>query len=85
MLHRYDQTLSDISGMDIETHGNESGRVIGAVRDWLNSGRGDWPPLPKSTAIIAAYAKLENTARGSSLVSGLTGSTCCRLQTFSTS
>lgn len=62
--HRYDQTLSDISGMDIAAHGNDSGRVIGAVRDWLNSGRGDRPPLPGSAAIAADYAELEETAAG---------------------
>jgi hypothetical protein len=63
-LHRYDQTLSDISGMDIAAHGNDSGRAIGTVRDWLNSGRGDRPPLPGSAAIIADYAELEETAAG---------------------
>ena len=61
-LHRYDQTLSDISGMDIEAHGNDPTKVIGAVRDWLNGGRGDQRPLPGSTAIIADYATLEDTA-----------------------
>ena len=64
MLHRYDQTLSDISGMDIEAHGNEPGRVIAAVRDWLNGGRGDGPPLPGSAAIVADYAALQVIADG---------------------
>ena len=62
--HRYDQTLSDISGMDVEAHGNDPDRVIGGVRDWLNSGRGDRPPLPGSAAIVADYAELEETAAG---------------------
>ena len=31
MLHRYDQTPSDISGMGIKAHGIEAGRVIAAV------------------------------------------------------
>ena len=62
--HRYDQTLSDISGMDVEAHGNDPDRVIGAVRDWLNSGRGDGPPLPGSAAIVADYEELEETAAG---------------------
>ena len=53
--HRYDQTLSDISGMDIETHGNEAGRLIKAVRDWLNAGRAGTTPLPGSAAIAADY------------------------------
>jgi len=34
--HRYDRTLSDISGMDIEVHGNSVAGVIRCVRDWLN-------------------------------------------------
>ncbi len=34
-FHRYDQTLSDISGMDIEAHGNDPAQMIRAVRDWL--------------------------------------------------
>ena len=62
VLHRYDQTLSDISGMDIEAHGNEPARVIAAVRDWLNSGRGSVPPLPGAAAIIADYAALQDVA-----------------------
>ena len=62
--HRYDQTLSDISGMDVEAHGNEPDRVIGAVRDWLNSGRGTAPPLPGTVAIVADYAALQIVAAG---------------------
>lgn len=53
--HRYDQTLSDISGMDIEAHGNDAGRLIKAVRDWLSAGRNGAPPLPGSAAISADY------------------------------
>ena len=53
--HRYDMTLSDISGMDIESHGNDVGRVIKHVRDWLNANRMDSPVLPGSTAIAADY------------------------------
>jgi len=34
--HRYDKTLSDISGMDIEVHGGNDAGVIRCVRDWLN-------------------------------------------------
>ena len=48
--------------MDIEAHGNGSGCVIAAVRDWLNSGRGEAPPLPGSAAIIADYAALQMVA-----------------------
>lgn len=59
--HRYDLTLSDISGMDIEAHGNQPARVIKQVRDWLNANRGDQPILPGAAAIIqdhVAYLKI---------------------------
>jgi hypothetical protein len=32
---RYDRTLSDIAGMDIEIHGNNPREAIRRVRDWL--------------------------------------------------
>jgi len=57
--HRYDQTLSDISGMDIEAHGSDPGRLIKAVRDWLNAGRDAADPLPGSGAIIDDYAAFQ--------------------------
>ncbi len=50
--HRYDKTLSDISGMDIEAHANDVREIIRLVRDWLNANRGaDAPPLPGAAAI----------------------------------
>jgi hypothetical protein len=50
--HRYDQTLSDISGMDIEAHSNDAREIIRLVRDWLNANREDGaPPLPGAAAI----------------------------------
>jgi len=54
--HRYDQTLSDISGMDIEAHGNDVGRVIKQVRDWLSTNHDKRVTvLPGSSAISADY------------------------------
>jgi hypothetical protein len=53
--HRYDKTLSDISGMDIEQHGNTEPRIIRAVRDWLNAGHADGP-LPGAAAIAEDHA-----------------------------
>lgn len=53
--HRYDMTLSDISGMDIEAHGNDVGRTIKHVRDRLNVNRRDTPVLPGSAAIASDY------------------------------
>lgn len=60
--HRYDKTLSDISGMDIEAHGDDVGKVIKHVRDWLNANREDGAQvLPGAAAIRAdhdAYLKI---------------------------
>lgn len=60
--HRYDKTLSDISGMDIEAHGDHVGKVIKRVRDWLNANRPSGSPvLPGAAAIAAdheAYLKI---------------------------
>lgn len=39
--HRYDKTLSDLSGNDIMIHGNDPRKVIRQVRDWLNN---HWDP-----------------------------------------
>lgn len=51
--HRYDVTLSDISGMDVEAHGGDPDRVITLVRNWLNQGRPT--PLPGGAAIASDY------------------------------
>lgn len=54
--HRYDKTLSDISGQDIEAHGNDVEQVIARVRDWLNANRvGGTPPLPGAKALNDDY------------------------------
>jgi hypothetical protein len=37
--HRYDAALSDISGPDIEVHGNDPGQAIRCVRNWLSAHR----------------------------------------------
>jgi hypothetical protein len=50
--HRYDKTLSDISGMDIEAHANDAREIIRLVRDWLNANRESGaPPLPGAASI----------------------------------
>ena len=59
VAHRYDQTLSDISGMDVEAHANDPVRLIKAVRDWLNVGRDGGDPLPGSVAIAEDYAAFQ--------------------------
>ena len=54
--HRYDMTLSDISGMDIEVHANDMREIIRLVRDWLNANReSGMPPLPGAAAINDDY------------------------------
>lgn len=34
-LHEFRKALSDLSGIDIKSHGNEPEQVVRAVRDWL--------------------------------------------------
>ena len=53
--HRYDQTLSGISGMDAEAHKDDPVQVIRRVRDWLNSHRPSEDPLPGSRALHDDY------------------------------
>jgi hypothetical protein len=54
--HRYDKTLSDISGMDIEAHADDPRQVIRHVRDWLNANRERGAPvLPGAAAIGEDY------------------------------
>lgn len=54
--HRYDKTLSDISGMDIEAHANDPRLVIRHVRDWLNANREPGAAvLPGAAATNADY------------------------------
>lgn len=58
--HRYDVALSDISGQDIEVHGNDPDRAIQCVRDWLSDNRGhDNPPLPGVTAMRSDYRQFK--------------------------
>lgn len=54
--HRYDKTLSDISGMDIQAHRNNMSEIIRQVRDWLNANRAAGStPLPGAAAINADH------------------------------
>jgi hypothetical protein len=55
--HRYDKSLSDISGQDIEAHGNKPEKVIEIVRNWLAEHRPDRRVrLPGAQALIGDYA-----------------------------
>ncbi len=57
--HRYDRTLSDISGQDIALHANDPARAIGAVRDFFNDHRQKGsPPLPGGAALVEDYYRI---------------------------
>jgi hypothetical protein len=50
--HRYDKTLSDVSGVDIQAHANTVSEIIRLARDWLNANReAGSSPLPGGAAI----------------------------------
>ena len=54
--HRYDQTLSDLSGSDISVHGGTPTGVIKAVRDWLSDNRPNRADtLPGARALISDH------------------------------
>lgn len=54
--HRYDATLSDISGQDIEVHGNDPDEAVRCVRNWLSDHRPrNAVPLPGVAAMQADY------------------------------
>lgn len=54
--HRYDVAVSDISGQDIEVHGNEPGKAIACVRNWLSDHRRrNASPLPGVAAMQSDY------------------------------
>lgn len=54
--HRYDTALSDISGQDIDVHGNDPERAIRCVRNWLSEHRPhNAAPLPGAAAMRGDY------------------------------
>lgn len=58
--HRYDEMLSDISGQDIEVHGNKVGQAIAKVRNWLSEHRvTKQQPLPGPRALQDDYEKFK--------------------------
>lgn len=59
--HRYDEALSDISGQDIETHGNDPQESIRCVRNWLSEHRPrNATPLPGANAMQDDYRLFQN-------------------------
>jgi hypothetical protein len=56
--HRYDATLSDISGQDIDVHNNQPNEAIRCVRNWLSAHRPPkMPPLPGAPAMQEDYRR----------------------------
>jgi hypothetical protein len=54
--HRYDKTLSDISGQDIAQHGDDPARAIEVVRNFFNDHRKkDTRTLPGAKALLEDY------------------------------
>ncbi len=53
--HRYDITASDLSGQDVEAHGDSQPGIISCVRNWLNARHDSDRPLPGAEAIQADY------------------------------
>jgi hypothetical protein len=58
--HRYDAALSDISGQDIEAHGNDPDQAIRCIRNWLSEHRfHNAAPLPGARAIQEDYRRFQ--------------------------
>ena len=57
--YRYRQFLSDISGLDISTHGGRVERMIRRVRDWLRA-ESHRPEIPGSEDIIRRYRQFQD-------------------------
>lgn len=53
--YRYRESLSDISGLDIETHDGTPDRAIHEVRNWLDSCRGGATSLPGGSYLVRKY------------------------------
>ena len=52
--YRYKAAISDLSGSDISSHGNEPDRIVGAVRNWLKNVC-ELKQTPGPAAIWGAY------------------------------
>jgi hypothetical protein len=51
--YRFQQFISDIAGQDVWAHGNDIGRAVKAVRDWLGTSKARVRPLPGADAITS--------------------------------
>jgi hypothetical protein len=55
MEFRYQKFISDIAGQDIRAHGNDIGRAIGIVRNWLRTY--SRTSIPSGSVILSRYAR----------------------------
>ncbi len=53
--YRYRDSLSDISGLDIKTHGDDVEKAIYEVRNWLDNCRGGDTSFPGGAHIVKQY------------------------------
>ena len=59
--HRYDISISDISGQDVEAHNNDPRTAIRIVRNWLSAHRThNATPLRGAIALQDDYARFNN-------------------------
>lgn len=56
--YRFQKFLSDISGQDIQAHGNDPGRAIKAVRNWLADQQHPYA-IPGPAAILGRYLQFQ--------------------------
>jgi hypothetical protein len=59
----YDKFISDFSGHDIKSHGNQAKRVVQAVRNWL-AGIGRKRGLPGGAALWNEYQEFKKWIKG---------------------
>jgi len=55
--YRYQEFISDIAGQDIAAHGNDVGRAVKAVRDWLATAKAGTGNPPGSGAIQERFRR----------------------------
>jgi hypothetical protein len=61
--YRYRESLSDISGQDISSHGGDAQKAIRKVRDWLDTCRAGGTPLPGGSHIVKQYRNFNKELR----------------------
>jgi hypothetical protein len=67
--YRYQEFISDLKGVDIKAHGNDPGKIIKYIRDWLRSAS-KRKNLPGEVLLIKEYKKFERTIPRSALKIG---------------